>query len=355
MQPPLQVTENVAVQRIWPVPTPQPPAGPVTCGIVAEHQALTLGCGASNPITKIVFASFGTPGGYCPNHLAKGGCDSNTTLQIVENDCLGKTTCSVNADTNVFGDPCHNVVKGLAVQIECTTPPTPPPPPMASQSFIADFGKEAQGGLRLMVSNGTAGQTVNIACGEALQGNTVEYTWGWEFNWTLRDGAQVLEQHKYMECRFVALTFSGTAPDFTLSAWVVNYPWAEEDSTFTSSNATLNAVWELCRYTVHAAALDTYTDSNTRERRPYEADGIIAASGRLMVQRDFLWARHSHAFVIQNPTWPVEWQQITPFLGWQDYQATGQPDLALAFTEQMYNRTKISFLDSFGLLESKLS
>jgi alpha-L-rhamnosidase len=100
---------------------------------------------------------------------------------------------------------------------------------------------------------------------------------GWEFDWTLRAGAQVLEQHKYMECRFVSLSFDGVAPkNFTLAAWKTHYPYYPEDSSFTSSNATLNAVFELSRYTLEAASLDTYTDSNTRERRPYEADGIIA-------------------------------------------------------------------------------
>jgi hypothetical protein len=64
----------------------------------------------------------------------------------------------------------------------------------------------------------------------------------------------------------------------------VHYPYVDTDSSFASSNATLNAVWELSRYTLEAASMDTYTDSNTRERRPYEADGIIAASARLMVQ-----------------------------------------------------------------------
>ncbi len=35
-------------------------------------------------------------------------------------------------------------------------------------------------------------------------------------------------------------------------------------------------MYDLCRYTLLSAALDTYTDSNTRERTPYEADGLIA-------------------------------------------------------------------------------
>ena len=90
------------------------------------------------------------------------------------------------------------------------------------------------------------------------------------YDTTLRDGEQVLEQHKYMECRFVQLTFSGSMElsGFTLTAWKTHYPWYDEDSHFSSSNATLNAVWELCRYTLDGASLDTYTDSNTRERRP---------------------------------------------------------------------------------------
>ena len=74
---------------------------------------------------------------------------------------------------------------------------------------------------------------------------------------------------RYMECRFISLAFSGVAPsDFSVGAWKTHYPYDPSDSQFSSSNATLNAVFELCRYTLEAASLDTYTDSNTRERRP---------------------------------------------------------------------------------------
>lgn len=69
-----------------------------------------------------------------------------------------------------------------------------------------------------------------------------------------------------VECRFVSLTFGMgniTSPSFSLSAWRVNYPWVDSESSFTSSNATLNAVYDLCRYTLYSAAIDTYTDSNT--------------------------------------------------------------------------------------------
>jgi len=345
------------VQNIWQVPAPPlPPTGPVWCGIGPENSNLELSCWNNSVISDITFASFGTPSGTCPNNLVKGSCDASSSLDAVKKACVGKTSCSVPATNDFFGgDPCVNTPKQLGVQLKCPgTPPPPPPPPSSPTAFIADFGKEFQGGLILTVPNGVAGTVVSISCGEKLinNGTAIDYVWGWQFTWTLRDGAQVLEQHKYMECRWAYLEFA-VETQFTLSAWRVNYPWVESDSSFTSDNATLNAVYDLCRYTLYSASLDTYTDSNTRERTVYEADGMIAMSGRLVVQRDYLYARHSHAFVIQNPTWPVEWKQLDPFLGYQDYMATGQTDLAMAFTEIMHERTQIGSLNaSNGLLNS---
>ena len=357
MQPPMVVDEDLPVVAIRPIPSPPlPPSGPQWCGVAPENSNLELECWGGAAIADVAFASFGTPSGSCPDSLARNAsCDAASSLAKVKAACVGKTSCSVPATTDFFGgDPCFDVLKRLAVRLQCPGNPPPPPPPSTPTSFLADFGREFQGGLRLWVAeDAVAGSTVEIACGEHVTGDVVDYTWGWEFTWTLRDGLQVLEQHKYMECRFARLTFSGPAPTFTLNAWRASYPWYDEDSMFSSSNATLDAVYDLCRYTVFSAALDTYTDSNTRERTPYEADGMIAASGRILVQRDWLFPRHSHAYVLQNPTWPVEWKQITPFLAWQDYMGTGQPDFALAFEEKLHTSTQISFLEaSTGLLRT---
>jgi len=360
MEPPLAV-RHIAPKSVVPAPPPPPPAThPVTCGIVPEHETLPLGCpaGAGLPplIAAVRFASFGTPSGSCATELIRDPtCDAPASAAVLASACVNMTGCAVKAERALFGDdPCYGKVKALAVQIECPPgPPAPPPPAPSTTSFVADFGREFQGGLWLRVGDGTAGQAVHIACGETLKGWRVGTTWGWEFDWTLRKGEQLLEQHKYMECRFVSLIFSGAAPvNFSLGAWKVHYPWYPEEAHFSSSNATLDAVWELACYTVEAASLSTYSDSNTRERRPYEADGIIAASARLLVQRDYLWARHSHAWVLQFPTWPVEWKQLSPFLGWQDYLATGRADLALAFLPVMHERTMIGHLDATGLLDT---
>ena len=250
--------------------------------------------------------------------------------------------------------------------------------------YTIDFTREFQGGLILSVEGGVAGQAVSIDAGESLsQVHNKTYTgpvnekvgndWGYSFTWTLRDGKQTIEQHEYMEFRFVNLCFNGSEPkSFNLSAWAVQYEWNPDDSYFHASgdqevNGTnvadmLVKVWELNRYTVQAGMLDTYTDSNTRERRPYEADGLVEATAHLWLQRDVMWARHSHAYllrtrymrylyvefvceylciyriciirsryVIQYPTWPVEWVQISVLLAYMDYWATGSTDLVASF------------------------
>jgi hypothetical protein len=233
-------------------------------------------------------------------------------------------------------------------------------PPVALQPLnatfaYADFGREFQGGLRLAVSDGVAGAVVRLTSGEELEaGGVVGQTWGYSFDWTLRGGAQLIEQHEYMEFRYVNLEVVGGGVPLNalvLSAWAVQAPWDPTASSFSSSNATLDAVFELARYTLQAGILDTFTDSNTRERRPYEADGLVAATARMLLQGDAAWARHSYSYVFSYPTWPVEWVQISVLLAWADFWLTGDAALAAAFLPQLSNNTRFPLdADGSGLL-----
>ena len=54
-------------------------------------------------------------------------------------------------------------------------------------------------------------------------------------------------------------------------------PPASALSTFRSDSATLDAVWRLCQYTVVVGALDTNTDSNTRQRDICNLDAMLGA------------------------------------------------------------------------------
>lgn len=99
----------------------------------------------------------------------------------------------------------------------------------------------------------------------------------------------LMEHHEYMEFRYGELKIIDETEfpfqNFSLTAWRVRYKWDEtEKAQFVSSSAMLNKVYELCENTLRITSLDTMTDSNTRERLPYEADGYITGLSRSFVQ-----------------------------------------------------------------------
>jgi hypothetical protein len=93
-----------------------------TCGITAEKSMLHLHCPAGTTISKIDFASFGTPSGTCETGFQTDPkCDTNTSEATVGKLCLGKESCDVTATSQAFGrDPCFGVIKKLAAQVSCT-------------------------------------------------------------------------------------------------------------------------------------------------------------------------------------------------------------------------------------------
>ncbi|KAJ8641771.1 hypothetical protein MRB53_018465 [Persea americana] len=81
---------------------------------------LHLECPSPNKlISKIKFASFGTPQGTCGNY-GHGMCSSNKALAIVQQACVGSRSCNITVSTETFGDPCKELIKSLAVEVACT-------------------------------------------------------------------------------------------------------------------------------------------------------------------------------------------------------------------------------------------
>ncbi|KAL9354243.1 hypothetical protein Peur_052213 [Populus x canadensis] len=84
--------------------------------------AARLKCPNKKKIVAVQFASFGDPSGTCGN-FAVGTCDSPISKQVVEQHCLGKTSCDIPMDKGLFNgkkDNCPNLTKNLAVQVKCS-------------------------------------------------------------------------------------------------------------------------------------------------------------------------------------------------------------------------------------------
>ncbi len=83
----------------------------------------SLKCPNYKKITAIEFASFGNPVGNC-GLFTLGTCNSASSQKVVEDHCLGKTTCEIPVDRALFDkpneDPCKDIKKALAVQAWCS-------------------------------------------------------------------------------------------------------------------------------------------------------------------------------------------------------------------------------------------
>ncbi|KAJ1393753.1 Glycoside hydrolase, family 35 [Sesbania bispinosa] len=78
-------------------------------------------CPNQKTISAVEFASFGDPSGACGAFIM-GKCNAPDTKKIVEKHCLGKVSCSVPMNKEMFingNDPCPDVMKELAIQVKC--------------------------------------------------------------------------------------------------------------------------------------------------------------------------------------------------------------------------------------------
>ena len=120
----------------------------------------------------------------------------------------------------------------------------------------------------------------------------------------------------------------------------VHAPFDDEAAYFQSSSDTLNAVWELCKYTMKATtAFGVYIDGE-RERIPYEADAYLNQLSHLACDLNPAMARASLEYLLENPTWPTEWSFHTIMMAAADFEVTGES----TFAAQVYEKLKAKLL-----------
>jgi len=88
------------------------------CGTGAEDDNVAMACPSGQVITGVVFAGYGTPGGACGTFTA-GSCNAADAADVVKALCVGRSTCTIPARNDVFGDPCDKTTKQFAVDVTC--------------------------------------------------------------------------------------------------------------------------------------------------------------------------------------------------------------------------------------------
>nr|WP_277347679.1 family 78 glycoside hydrolase catalytic domain [Bifidobacterium sp. DSM 109958] len=219
---------------------------------------------------------------------------------------------------------------------------------------VLDFGRAWMGGIRLSLGgisdNGGEDVDVRIRYGEVLNPdgtvkyqlsafNTYEETWHVPAGDPAAQSAQALESWGLKVFRYVELIGADDAasraavdavaahPE-TVDAAAIVYPFDRSAADFTSSDATLNRVWDFCRNTIEAFDGPIYADSWTRERAAYEADAWLQWRAHLTLDDSPSVGAYSVDYLIANRTWPTEWPLYLILAVHDAWMATGSLEQA---------------------------
>ncbi len=153
---------------------------------------------------------------------------------------------------------------------------------LADGKYVADFGAVYAATPVVHVHHGAAGRPVELIGGYLLDPDGhVSTTQGiqetnmrWDFD--ERAGAQELRPFGYLGFRYLEVDGAGealTADDIQLAARHAAMP-DEHATSFETSNATLNAIWNLARHSALYDSQEQFLDTPTREKGPFLGDGF---------------------------------------------------------------------------------
>ncbi len=169
----------------------------------------------------------------------------------------------------------------------------------ADGSYFVAFAKAGFGAVELTLASERDGEVIEVHLGEKLAGpDTIDRTPPGTIRYrkmclTLKRGTHIYEVAidpdarntaegailmppemgevmPFRYCEIVGHTAPIGADD--IRQVMVHYPFDDHASPFSSSDETLDAVWDLCKHTIKATSFcGLYVDGD-RERLPYEAD-----------------------------------------------------------------------------------
>jgi len=245
--------------------------------------------------------------------------------------------------------------------------------------YFIDFGKAAFGTVKLTITSPDE-REIKIHLGEAIAseisidrspGGTIRYR---EMSLTLKSGKhtyilpippdrrntggkaikmpqEIGEVFPFRYCEI--LNCPCDVDPSMIRQIAVNYPFNDNASHFTSDSEVLNAVWEICKYSIKATSFcGVYIDGD-RERIPYEADAYINQLCHYCVDREFTMARYSHEYLITHPTWPTEWILHSVLMAWADYMYTGNTESLEEYYTDLRVKTLIALEREDGLISTR--
>ena|GEM_PF-222589 len=154
-----------------------------------------------------------------------------------------------------------------------------------------DFGKEVSGYVRLRLK-GVAGGIVDLGYSEVLRDGRVdvgrEGPWGFADRYIMRDGPQEWELFFWKGFRYLQLTFRNCPKPVEVesaSLLFTSYP-VQYRGHFECSDANLNRIWEVGRWTLQLCMHDGYEDTPWREQGQWVGDAQVELMANYMTFGD---------------------------------------------------------------------
>ena len=167
------------------------------------------------------------------------------------------------------------IVRGVAMPMSVNT--------LSDGAVVADFGTVIPARPDVQFQSGVAGRTLNILTGYELTADghvstATAATQGtnMSFRYIERDGAQEFQAFTYLGWRYLQIS----APGETLLASQISAIVEHSDAppqyamTFTSSDATVNAVFGLMQRSALYSAQQQFVDTPTREKGQFLGDAV---------------------------------------------------------------------------------
>ncbi len=252
---------------------------------------------------------------------------------------------------------------------------------VASDVFLVDFGRAAYGNVRLMAP--AAGE-VTVHFGEALTAGRIERKPPGTVRYatahaTLRSGAPVVAAPPADQRNTEQVSDKHPPAVLTPTEWGVVLPfrwleiegwpgelradqvtrqaafaatWDDQAASFKSSDALLDRVWELCRYSIKATTFAGVYADGDRERIPYEADAYLNQLSHYATDRDTQMARDTFDWLMKYPTWPTEWAFHVIFMAHADWMHTGDAAWLAPRYEALKPKLLLDRARADGLLRS---
>ena len=169
-------------------------------------------------------------------------------------------------------------------------------PDESGSAYVVDLGKVYSGVPLITFSGGTSGTTINLGGGFALLGSgdidtSQNQSTTMTYFTVLNGGTFTFQPAEYLTMRYFVITNPPMPITTNNFAFVErNSQLNDAASSFTSSNATLNAVWDMMKHTLPVDAQEEFIDS-MRQKGGFLGDGFQESLAAIQVEDERVLTR----------------------------------------------------------------